>query len=153
MWAVIRVRGTINISPHTKKTLELLMLNRPHHMVLVDESSNQKNMVLKAKDYLTFGEIDQKSLELLLSKRGRLEGNKRISKEKLKEFKASDFSDLAGQIIKNGKKLRELGIKRVFRLNSPKTGFERKGVKKSFNVGGALGYRGQEINLLLEKMM
>jgi len=40
-----------------------------------------------------------------------------------------------------------------FRLNPPKGGFERKGIKKPFSKGGALGYRGSKINLLIKKMV
>jgi len=38
------------------------------------------------------------------------------------------------------------------RLHPPRGGFERKGIKKSFSVGGALGYRGEKMNDLLRKM-
>jgi large subunit ribosomal protein L30 len=41
----------------------------------------------------------------------------------------------------------------VFRLNPPKGGFERKGVKKSFKIGGALGNRKEKINELIKKMV
>ena len=40
-----------------------------------------------------------------------------------------------------------------FRLNPPRGGFERKGIKVSFNSGGALGYRGEKINSLIKKML
>ena len=42
---------------------------------------------------------------------------------------------------------------KVFRLNSPRKGYGRKGVKKTFVVGGALGYRKEHINDLLKRMM
>jgi len=44
-------------------------------------------------------------------------------------------------------------IKPFFRLNPPKGGFERKGIKKAYSEGGALGYRGKEINSLIKRMM
>lgn len=43
-------------------------------------------------------------------------------------------------------------VRKYFRLNPPKGGFERKGIKISFAVGGALGYRGDKINNLIKKM-
>ena len=43
-------------------------------------------------------------------------------------------------------------VKKCFRLNPPKGGFERKGIKIPFSVGGALGYRGDKINDLIKKM-
>lgn len=44
-------------------------------------------------------------------------------------------------------------IKNCFRLSPPRGGFERKGTKKAFTQGGALGYRGQKINDLIKKMI
>ncbi|RJQ17568.1 50S ribosomal protein L30 [Candidatus Woesearchaeota archaeon] len=41
----------------------------------------------------------------------------------------------------------------VFRLNPPRGGFERKGIKLPFTQGGVLGYRGEKINTLIQKML
>lgn len=153
MWAVIRVRGTSGISPKIKKTLQSLKLLKPHHMVLVDENTSSKNMVLRAKDYLAFGEIDFETLLALMEKRGRLIGDKRLTNENLKNLKAQSLETIAKKAIKDPKILRETGIKTVFRLNSPSKGFERGGIKKAFVEGGTLGYRGEKINGLLSKMM
>ncbi len=38
-------------------------------------------------------------------------------------------------------------------LNPPKGGFERKGIKAPYSIGGALGYRGKEIIKLIKKMI
>ncbi|MBN2141994.1 uL30 family ribosomal protein [Candidatus Woesearchaeota archaeon] len=43
--------------------------------------------------------------------------------------------------------------KKVFRLHPPRGGFERKGIKKPFSLGGALGYRGEKMNDLIQKML
>lgn len=40
-----------------------------------------------------------------------------------------------------------------YRLNSPRKGYGRKGIKVPFTDGGALGYRGEKINDLLKRMM
>lgn len=42
---------------------------------------------------------------------------------------------------------------KVFTLHPPKGGFERKGIKKAFTKGGALGYRGSHINPLVKTMI
>ena len=44
-------------------------------------------------------------------------------------------------------------IRKNFRLNSPRKGYGRKGIKVSFNEGGALGYRGNKINDLIKRMI
>ena len=43
--------------------------------------------------------------------------------------------------------------KSYFRLNSPRKGFGRKGIKKPFSVGGALGDRKEKINDLIRRML
>jgi len=55
--------------------------------------------------------------------------------------------------------LKELQEKRVtsdkkfYRLNSPRGGLGRRGLKASFSKAGALGYRGRKINDLIKKMI
>ena len=45
------------------------------------------------------------------------------------------------------------GEKKFFRLSPPRGGFERKGIKVPFKVGGALGYRAEKINDLIKRMV
>jgi len=40
-----------------------------------------------------------------------------------------------------------------FRLQPPRKGFERKGIKVPFKLGGALGDRGKEIGSLIQRML
>lgn len=42
---------------------------------------------------------------------------------------------------------------KIYRLNPPRGGYERKGIKQPFTVGGVLGYRGDAINALIQKML
>jgi large subunit ribosomal protein L30 len=44
-----------------------------------------------------------------------------------------------------------VGFKPIFRLSPPRKGFE--GNKRSYQNGGALGYRGKDINELIERML
>ena len=153
MIAVVRVRGTVNVGKGIRRTLELLRLFRPNHLVIVGGENVSLKMVEKAKDYVTFGEIDVKTLALLLEKRGRAEGDKKLGDEFLKENKAKDFQEIAEKIIEGKIAVKELGIKPVFRLHPPRKGHERLGIKKPFKSGGALGFRGSEINGLIKSMM
>lgn len=45
------------------------------------------------------------------------------------------------------------GKKKFCRLNSPKKGYGRKGIKVPFKIGGALGYRKEKINNLIRRMI
>ncbi|MAG15757.1 50S ribosomal protein L30 [Candidatus Woesearchaeota archaeon] len=59
-----------------------------------------------------------------------------------------------GEIEQETIKLLEQKSKKQFiRLNSPRKGYGRKGIKKSFSVGGALGYRKEAINDLIKRML
>ncbi len=153
MIVAIRVRGTANISPDHKKTLELLMLHKPNHAVFISEETQLTKMVEKVKDYVTYGEIDLDTTAELLGKRGRTTKGERLDKKFLEKEKAKSFEDIAKKIIEGKETLRKLGMKPVFRLSPPRKGHKRGGIKKSYVVGGALGYRASDINALLRKMM
>ncbi len=60
-----------------------------------------------------------------------------------------------GEVHEDTKKLLEKKTRKnnTFLLSPPKGGFERKGIKKSFQSGGVLGHRGIKINELIKKMI
>ena len=152
-FAVIRIRGTVNVRPDIKKTLNLLNLTRANHCVVLDETPSVKGMLQVAKDYITWGEIDKDTLSKLIKSRGRLTGDKELTNDYLKSATSFDSVDKLTDAIINKRFLyKEIpSIKPLFRLNPPKKGFE--GIKRSYVNKGALGYRGKGINNLLEKML
>lgn len=152
-YAVIRVRGTINVNPDIKKTLQLLNLTRVNHCVLIDEKPSEKGMLQIAKDYVTWGEIDKDVLTKLIISRGKLVGDKSLTDEYIKSSTSfSDIEALAQAIIDNKFKYKDLpNVKPIFRLNPPKKGYRT--IKRSFMRKGSLGYRGKEINKLIQRMI
>lgn len=138
--AAIRVRGIVGMSQRIESTLSMLKLYRKNYCTIIPNSSSYIGMLKKTKDYVTWGEIDEGTFKTLVSKRG-------------EEFKDRE-TDAAGKIRYNdfitadNKK-----IKKYFRLNAPRKGFGRKGLKHSFKEGGALGYRGEAINDLIKRML
>ena len=76
-------------------------------------------------------------------------------------FKVKDYvayGEVSEDVInklkeQRGEKDVEGKLKPFFRLSPPRGGFERKGIKKAFTVGGALGYRGPEMSQLIERML
>ena len=153
VYAVVRVRGTVNVRHDIKKTLEMLRLNRVNHCVLVEENESYKGMLQKAKDYITWGEIEKDTLVELIRKRGRLIGDKPLDDDYVKSATSyKSIEELAEAIIEGKIKYRELPeIKPVFRLSPPRKGYE--GIKRAYTVGGALGYRGKDINDLIKRML
>jgi len=153
VYAVIRVRGTVNVRHDIKKTLQMLRLHRVNHCVIVEENESFKGMLQKAKDYITWGELDKDTLVELMKKRGRLIGDKPVDDEYIKRSTPYKSVEELAEAILDGKiRYRELpDIKPVFRLSPPRKGYE--GIKRAYSVGGALGYRGRDINELIRRMM
>lgn len=152
MFLVIRVRGTTGINKDIADTLKMLRLNRINHAVLLEENDTYKGMLQKAKDYITWGEVDSETVANMISKRGKFVGKIKITEENLKED--TDFnsiSDLAEALIENNVKYNDINMKPIFRLHPPRKGYEA--IRLSFNEGGTLGYRGELINELVNKMV
>jgi len=152
-YAAIRIRGTVNVKPDIKKTLNLLNLTRANHCAIIEETPSMKGMIQIAKDYITWGEIEKETLIKLIKERGKLTGDKEITDEYIKNTTSYNTIDKLSDAIINKKfKYREIpNVKPLFRLNPPIKGYE--GIKRSFNKKGAIGYRGKEINKLIEKMI
>ncbi len=152
MFAVVRVRGSAGVRRDIADTMEMLRLNRINHAVLVEETPSYLGMLRKAKDYITWGEIDQETLKAMIMKRGRIIGGDKITDDYIKEKTDYDsVEEFAEAVFQGDVKLEDAGIKPVFRLHPPRKGYEA--IKKAFNEGGSLGYRGEEINNLLKRMI
>ena len=151
--AVIRVRGASDIFREVEDTLKMLHLPRNYHATLVNDNPSYRGMLRKAQSRVTWGEISLENIILLLKKRGRVVGNRKLTDEHIKEIGYVSLEDLA-KTINNGNV--EFGkipkIKPVFRLHPPKKGFKGK-VKRSYAAGGVTGYRGEAINDLIERMI
>ena len=152
MYAVIRLRGNVNLRPQIRDTLNSLRLNRVNHCTVLDDDPHYLGMLHKAKDYIAFGPVDAKTLANILEYRGELEGGERLSVEYIKKHtKVKSYQEFAENLISGKKKLSDIpGLKRVFRMHPPRHG--HRGILKSFHAGGELGNQGEAINELLNKM-
>lgn len=153
MLAVIRIRGSTGVKPAAKKTAELLRLNRINHMVIVEDNEVTRGMLKRTRDYVTWGEIDEPTLEALLKHKAMLTGRKKLGEEQLKEKAGvSTFGDLAKSLLDGKIRYRDIeGIVPLFRLNPPRRGYEA--IRKSYQNGGTSGYRGEKINELIMRML
>lgn len=151
MIAVVRVRGRTGVKKGIQDTMSMLKLTRINHLVLLHEDPTYKGMLVKAKDYITWGEIDEETITQIITKRGKLSGNVNVTEEYIKEN--TDFSsieELAKAVVAGEATVEDAGIKPVFRLHPPRKGYEA--TKQSFKEGGSLGNRGN-INELVAKMI
>ena len=150
-WAIVRVRGSVNVNPKIKETMRLMKLNRVNHCVIVPENDTYTGMLNIIKDYVTWGEVDSETTEILLQSSGKTSGNLAFSKEQLKKTSFKTMKTLAKSISEGKTVMRDVpGLKPLFRLHPPRKGYE--GIKRSFKEGGALGYRSEKINTLLRRM-
>lgn len=138
--AAIRIRGLTMVNTKIQDTMKMLRLYKSNFCTVLPNTPIYAGMLKKAKDYITWGEIDDETFKMLVEKRGEeFNGRETDSKSKIKY---NDF------VVINNKR-----IKRYFRLNPPRKGFGRKGIKHTFQQGGALGYRGEAINDLIKRMV
>jgi len=152
-FAVIRVRGVSDIHRDIKETMNVLRLQRNCHATLLDDRPAYLGMLQKAQSYLAWGEISKETLKLLLARRGRLVGNKKLTDEYAQKIGKKSLDELAEALVKGEVEFRSLpSVKTVFRLHPPTKGFKRK-VKRSYQSGGVTGYQGEAVNKLLKQMM
>jgi len=152
LYAVIRIRGIPRRRPEERKTLELLRLHKKFHAVVVRATPSIKGMLKVVENVVTYGEIDVDTLALLIERRGRLRGNKRVTQEYLERIGFKSFRELAEAIYEGKVDIRDLpDFKPVFRLHPPSKGFKGT-IKKHYRDGGELGYRGEAVNELIRRM-
>jgi len=138
--ALILVRGLVKVNCKVKDTLAMLHLKRKNNCVVIDNNPVNRGMINKIKDYITWGEISEDTYQKLVESRGEeYKGRETDSKKKYTVYKTVEVK---------GKK-----YKLYFRLNPPKKGFGRKGIKMPFKLGGGLGNRGDKINDLILRML
>tara|TARA_Y100000310_G_scaffold275670_1_gene292324 strand:+ start:2768 stop:3238 length:471 start_codon:yes stop_codon:yes gene_type:complete len=152
--AIIRIAGQQGLNKKVKNTFKLLNLHKKNSCVIIDLSDSIKGMIKVIKDQATWGEIDDQTLKQLLEKRGRLPGNKQLTEEYLKQNIKKGLDDVFLELKEDKLKIKDIpGLKPFFRLNPPRKGYGVKGTKKQFSLGGALGYRKEKINNLIQNML
>ena len=137
MKCVIRIAGSVGLKKEIIETFKRMNLNRKYSCVIIHENEKNKGMLRKIKDYVAFGDIDEKTLEKIIEKRGKSLDSKKI-----------DFKKVAEEISK-GKTMKNAGLIPVFRLHPA-----RGGIKSTlYFPRGVLGDHKKDINKLVEKML
>ncbi len=137
--AIVLVRGPVGVMYDVKHTLKMLRLTHKNFCVVVDDSLILQGMLKKIKDYVTWGTISQEVYDKLVASRGEEYKGRTTDRKEKYTYKFDTI---------NNKK-----YKPYFRLQAPRKGFGRKGIKIPFTLGGALGNRAEKINDLLERMI
>jgi large subunit ribosomal protein L30 len=125
----------------------MLNLKRINNLSIFQENEQAKKMIKPVQDYVAYGKITDAVLKELIEKKalplkaGDPKGQAKIDHKKV-------FAD-----IKSGKTPKEAGIRNLFKMSPPKGGFERKGIKTPFKLGGASGDRKEKMDELVLRMM
>ncbi|TKJ20901.1 MAG: 50S ribosomal protein L30 [Promethearchaeota archaeon Loki_b32] len=156
LYFAVRIRGAPGMRGKILDTLKILRMHKVNHGVLLWGTSSYRGMLLKCKDYIAYGEIDAKTLIRLLRVRGKVEGNKSLTEEHIRNLtNYKNFRELTKALLNGEIQYREKDIykiKPVFRLHPPRKGHKGT-IKKHYNEGGTLGNVGIFINVLIHKMI
>jgi large subunit ribosomal protein L30 len=68
--AIIRIRGTDDVKRTLESTMRMLKLHKKHTCSIYPKTDSLMGMLEKCKDYVTYGEIDEETYNLLVEKRG-----------------------------------------------------------------------------------
>ena len=151
--AVVRVRGHAKIQHAAVETMDQLKLNRPNHCVLLQQTTTTKGMLQNVKDYVTWGEVNHEIIARLLHQRGQIVGGERLTDAYVKaNSKFPSILSFAKALEKGEARMADVkGLKPVLRLPPPRQGYES--TRRTFTDRGALGYRGDKIEKLLDRML
>jgi len=149
----IRIRGTVSASMQVRETLQMLHLTRNNYAVLIDSRPSFLGMITTVKDYVTYGEASKETITALIKEKARLAGDKKLTDEYAQKVGYKSIEELAQAVFDSHVEYWKLtNIQPVFRLHPPSKGFKGK-IKRSYGSGGELGYRGDKINELLNRML
>ncbi len=151
--AVVRVRGHAKIIHTAVETMNQLKLNRPNHCVLLPQTDTTKGMLQAVKDYVTWGEVNHELIARLLHQRGEVIGGEKLTDGFVKSnSKFPSILSFAKALEKGEARMDDVkGLKPVIRLPPPRHGYES--TRKTFTDRGALGYRGDKVEKLIDRML
>ena len=153
MFAVVQLRGDVNMQAAVEDTLDMLNIHDVNHCALVPETDSYRGMLTKVNDYVAFGKPSADVLEQLVARRGEpKEGKATVDDDWVAENTEFDsVGTLTDALLEEETTLREQGLSPVLRLHPPRGGHE--GIKQPRRKGGQLGeHSTEEIDALLTAM-
>ena len=159
---VIRIRGTIGVSPKAKKVMQLFRLRQLHNATFVRLNEATIRMLRLIEPYVTYGYPSRATVQKLIYKRGfgklnnqRIPiGDNSVIEEGLGKVGICCTADLVNEIVTVGPNFKAANnFLWPMKLSNPKGGFSRKTKMLHFMEGGEAGARGEEINALVKKMI
>ena len=152
---VIRVRSDRGVEKSIRETMSMLNLTKVNHATIIPERPTYTGMLQKAKDFVTWGEVDAATITNLLRERGRMTGDKPVDDAAISSgSEYGSLEDFAAALASGDATLKSVdGLKPVLRLHPPRGSKGWGGIKRSYTTGGALGFRGSDISELASRMV
>ena len=76
---VIRARSDRGVERSIRETMSMLNLTKVNHATIIPDRPTYAGMLQKAKDFVTWGEVDAKTIATLLRERGRMSADKPVT--------------------------------------------------------------------------
>merc|ERR1712194_259988 len=159
---VVRVRGTIGVSPKVKKILQLLRLRQINNATFVRMNAATAQMLNLVEPFIAYGYPNLKSVREIIYKRGfgKVSGQRvplssnTVIQAALGEFNIECMEDLIHEIYTVGPNFKAASnFLWPFKLNSPRHGYGGKKKLIHFNEDGACGMQGEKINHLIKRQI
>jgi large subunit ribosomal protein L7e len=160
---VIRIRGTIGVSPKAKKVLQLFRLRQLQNATFVKLNDATIRMLRLIEPYVTYGYPSRETVKKLIYKRGFGKIRKQripiATNEVIQDALGAStgiecVADLINEIYTVGPNFKKANnFLWPFKLSNPKGGFSNKTKLLHFLEGGEAGSRGEEINKLVKRML
>jgi large subunit ribosomal protein L30 len=155
LFLAVRLLGPFAVPKDIEHALGSLRLKRRFTAVLMEKNPTSLGMLRRVKDYVTWGEVDSRSIAALFKERGFIGGN-HLSDKLVKERLGIESVEQLARAITHGqlslKTVRNQGVEPIFNLHPPSGGFQWN-IKRPVGSRGELGYRGDQIGHLISRMM
>lgn len=133
--------------------MQMLHLGRNNYATLIDDRPSFVGMLKTAQNFVTWGDASKEIVNMLIKEKGRLAGNKKLTDEYTQKAGYKSLEEFAEAIFNCRAEYWKMpNIQPVFKLHPPTKGFKGK-IKKSYGMGGELGYREEKINELIKRML
>jgi len=133
MIAIIRIRGLVGVNKNIDETLYRLRLRKKFSCVVLPEKKKILSMIKRVENFVAYGKIEDKTLDELIEKRGKVVNKKKLDVKK---------------VVEEMQKGKIESIKPFFRLHPPRGGIN----SKEHFPKGVLG-KNEKINELIKRML
>jgi large subunit ribosomal protein L30 len=122
---VVNLHGLINTPREARRALIEMQVERKFSATVVTDDPQTMGELKRCKDYVAWSPVDQELLSALLKSRGKVSETRVLDDKALKDLGYKKHEELAGAMMKEGKRLSAVeGLRPFFKLSPPRGGFK-----------------------------